>query len=346
MTRLSGILTAAGLAAAFGWGGVTALLVAALLAVMEVSLSFDNAVVNAAVLRRMDPVWQQRFLTWGVLIAVFGVRLVFPVVVVAVATGLSAFDVARMALADPAAYGRHLAAAHLGIASFGGIFLLLVFLHFVFDEKKDVYWLGWVERRLARAGRLHAAEVSVALWVLLILQLALPADDRLTSTTAGVLGAVCFSTVKGIADAAGRAGGDSVVRSGATGFVYLEVLDASFSLDGVIGAFAITTDIVVILIGLGIGALFVRTFTIRLVRRGTLEGFVYLEHGAHWGIGVLGIVMLVSTRIQVPELVGGLVGATFTGLALVSSVRQRRTRAVLMTSAPPGPPETNSADTV
>lgn len=318
---------AAGLAVAFAWGGANAFLVAAFLAIMEVSLSFDNAVVNAAVLRRMAPAWQRRFLTWGVLVAVFGMRLVFPVAVVAVATGLDAFEVARMAVIDPAEYGRRLATAHLGIASFGGIFLLLVFLHFVFDKEKDVHWLGWVERRLVRAGRLNAAEMSVALGVLLLLQLVLPGGDRLTLMIAGVLGAVCFITVKGLADAAGLADADSVVRSGATGFVYLEVLDASFSLDGVIGAFAITTDVVVILIGLAIGALFVRTFTIRLVRTGTLEGFIYLEHGAHWGIGALGILMLVSTRVHVPELVSGLVGATFTGLSLLSSVRHRRRHA-------------------
>src|SRR5688572_28048332 len=131
MSVLTWIIAAAGLVAAFLWGGPTALLIAALLTIMEVSLSFDNAVVNATVLRRMDPVWQQRFLTWGILIAVFGMRLVFPVVIVAIAAGLGMVEVATMAVNDPAEYGRHLAAAHTGIAAFGGMFLLMVFLHFV-----------------------------------------------------------------------------------------------------------------------------------------------------------------------------------------------------------------------
>lgn len=325
MSALTWIIAVAGLVAAFLWGGPTALLIAALLTIMEISLSFDNAVVNAAVLRRMDPVWQQRFLTWGILIAVFGMRLVFPVVIVAVAAGLGMIEVATMAVHNPAEYGRHLAAAHTGIAAFGGMFLLMVFLHFVCDEGKDVHWVWWVERRLVRAGRLEAVEVAAALVVLLVAQALVPDADRLTAMIAGVAGVATFVAVKGLAGLAGEADAAGIAaRSGAAGFLYLEVLDASFSLDGVIGAFAMTTDIVVIMIGLAIGALFVRTLTVHLVRKGTLEEFVFLEHGAHWGIGALGIIMLVSMRVHVPEVVTGLVGVSLIGLSLVSSLRHRR----------------------
>lgn len=325
MAALPWFLTAAGLVGAFFWGGWTALVVAALLTVMEVSLSFDNAVVNAAVLRRMSPVWQRRFLTWGILIAVFGMRLIFPVVIVAVAAGLGLVEVAVMAVTDPEGYGRHLAEAHVGIAAFGGMFLLMVFLHFVCNEAKDVHWLGWIERRLARAGRLEAVEVAVALAALLGTQALLPAADRLTAMVAGVAGVAIFVAVKGLAGLAGEAESAGIAaRSGAAGFLYLEVLDASFSLDGVIGAFAMTTDVVVIMIGLAIGAMFVRTLTVRLVRKGTLEAFVYLEHGAHWGIGALGVIMLISMRVHVPEIVTGLVGVSLIGWALLSSVRHRR----------------------
>lgn len=319
------IVAALGLAGAFAWGGLPALVIAALLTVMEVSLSFDNAVVNAAVLRRMDPAWQRRFLTWGILIAVFGMRLVFPVVIVAAAAGLEVTEVARLAVTDPAAYAAHLKASHVGIAAFGGMFLLMVFLHFVFDEAKDVHWLGWVERRLAAIGRLEAVGVALALGVLLAAHRAAPEAERLTAMVAGVSGVACFVAVRGLAGLAGEADAARIAaRSGAAGFLYLEVLDASFSLDGVVGAFAVTTDVVVILIGLAVGALFVRTLTVHLVRRGTLDEYVYLEHGAHWGIGALGAIMLLSMRVEVPEVITGLVGVSLIGLSLLSSVRHRR----------------------
>ena len=293
---------------------------------MEVSLSIDNAVVNAAVLRRMDPKWQRRFLTWGILIAVFGMRLVFPVLIVAIAAGLGVPEVAAMAVQEPARYAAHLKDAHIAIAAFGGLFLLLVFLGFVCDEMKDVHWLGWVERKLASLGRLEAVAVAIALVVLLLVQLALPEHERLTAMIAGVSGVAAFIAVKGFAGLCGDpdAAVGVATRSGAAGFLYLEVLDASFSLDGVIGAFAITTDIVVIMIGLAIGAMFVRTMTVYLVRKGTLEEYRYLEHGAHWGIGALAVIMLISMRVEVPELVTGLIGVSLIGLSLLSSVRYRR----------------------
>ena len=325
MKSLPWIVAALGLAAAFAWGGPAALGIAALLSVMEVSLSFDNAVVNAAVLRRMDPRWQRRFLTWGILIAVFGMRLVFPVLVVAVAAGLGAGEVAVMAVREPAQYAMHLKAAHVGIAAFGGMFLLLVFLSFVCNEMKDVHWLGWVERKLSRVGRLEAAEIAAALVVLLLVRLALPEAEQLTAMVAGVAGVATFVAVKGFAGLCGDPDAVGVVtRSGAAGFVYLEVLDASFSMDGVIGAFAVTTDIVIIMIGLAIGAMFVRSLTIYLVRTGTLEEYRYLEHGAHWAIGALAVIMLVSIHVDVPELVTGLIGVSLIGLSLFSSVRYRR----------------------
>ncbi len=326
MTLLTWIAAAGGLAAAFAWGGLTALVVAALLCVMEVSLSFDNAVVNAAVLRRMDPKWQRRFLTWGILIAVFGMRLVFPVVIVAIAAGLGVADVATMALRDPDRYSAHLKEAHVAIACFGGLFLLLVFLDFVFDEAKEIHWLAGIERRLAVVGRLDSVAVGVSLSALLLVQLALPAADRLTAMVAGVAGVTVYVAVKGLAGLCAEpdAAAGMAARSGAAGFLYLEVLDASFSLDGVIGAFAITTDVAIIMIGLAIGALFVRTLTVHLVQKGTLEEYRYLEHGAHWGIGALAVIMLIGLRVEVPEVITGLIGVSLIGLAFLSSVRHRR----------------------
>mgnify|MGYP000855254803 CR=1 FL=1 len=322
------LATIAALACSFTWGGLQALLIAVLLAVMEVSLSFDNAVVNAAVLRRMSPRWQRAFLTWGILVAVFGMRLLFPILIVAVATDLGMLDVARLALNAPDEYSVHLSAAHTGIAAFGGLFLLMVFLHFVCDEAKDTHWIGWAERRLVALGRMEAVEVALALAVVLAAQALVPESERFTVLLAGVSGVATYVGVKGLAGLCGDGRGSATVLAGKAGvgaFLYLEVLDASFSLDGVIGAFAMSGDVVVIMTGLAIGALFVRTLTVQLVRRGTLEEFIYLEHGAHWGIGALAAIMLASLWFHVPEIVTGLIGVGLILSSLASSVRHRRT---------------------
>lgn len=309
------------------WGGFEAAVIATLLVVMEISLSFDNAVVNAAVLRRMSPRWQRVFLTWGILIAVFGMRLVFPVLIVALATGLGMFDVAVMAVKAPDEYSHHLESAHTVISMFGGMFLLMVFLQFVCDQAKDTHWIGPIERKLIVLGRLEAVEVALALSLLLVLNILLPDADKLPALVSGVLGVVTFLVAKGFAGLSGE--GDAAAvgvagRAGFSAFIYLEILDASFSLDGVIGAFAMSRDVVTIAVGLGVGALYVRTLTVFLVRKGSLEEFAFLEHGAHWGIGALAMIMLASNWVEVPEVVTGLIGVSVIGLAVLSSVRKNR----------------------
>jgi len=101
-------------------GGVETGLIVALLAILEISISFDNAIVNAHVLKRMAPRWQQIFLTWGILIAVFGMRLVFPIVIVAAAVGMPVQDVVDQALNQPDLYAHNLEEANTTIAAFGG----------------------------------------------------------------------------------------------------------------------------------------------------------------------------------------------------------------------------------
>lgn len=322
---------------AFWWGMSTdmgpwtAVWVTLVLSVMEVTLSFDNAVVNAAVLKEMDEWWRKLFLTLGILIAVFGMRLVFPVVIVAVATGDGLVEVSRLAIENPDAYSQHLHDHHVSIASFGGMFLLLVCLRFLFDHERELHWLGRFEAGLAKLGRLHAFELAVALSVLLIMQFTLdiPPEKQLTSLVSGVLGIVLFVLVDSV-DAffelvsEVRGGGGMAKRAGLAGFLYLEVLDASFSFDGVIGAFAITRDVVIIMLGLGVGAMFVRSLTVYLVHRGTLDEYVFLEHGAHYAIGALAVIMLLSVSMHVPEAITGLIGLAFILVSVWSSVQYRK----------------------
>ncbi len=316
-----------GLALAYVWAGLPGMGIAALLSLMEITLSFDNAVVNAAILKDMGEKWQKRFLTWGILFAVFGMRLVFPLAIVAIATSLSLFEVANLALEDPKAYSQHVMDSHVSISSFGGMFLLMVFLHYFFNEHKQVHWIGAVEKSLAKLGKVESVEVIVALGVLLGLQWLLEDGDRLEALTSGIVGVVLYVVVNSMtALMSGNSGhGQGVVAyTGFMGFMYLQILDASFSLDGVIGALAMSKDIVVIMLGLGIGAFFVRSMTVYMVRKGTLDEFVYLEHGAHYGIGALATIMLMSMMVHVSEVVTGLIGAGFIGFALISSIRHNR----------------------
>ena len=115
-----------------------------------------------------------------------------------------------------------------------------------------------------------------------------------------------------------------MIRSGLGGFLYLNVLDASFSFDAVIGAFALSNNMVVIALGLSIGAMFVRSLTLLLVQKGTLAQYRYLEHGAFWAIIALGAIMLLSARFEIPETITGLIGATLIGISLWWSMRHNR----------------------
>lgn len=332
--RGSFLVTIVGFALACWWGAHgtmglwTALWLTFVLAVLEVSLSFDNAVVNAGVLKHMDAYWRRMFLTVGILIAVFGMRLVFPVVVVWIASDLGMVDVLRMALNNPNEYSRVLVDSYPSIAAFGGMFLMLVFLNFIFDAERGLHWLGGFEKRLASLGKLENIAVLVALAVLFALHWLLPEALQARVLIAGLAGVMLYIGVDALASYIGGDEGDAVAttakRAGFGGFLYLEVLDASFSFDGVIGAFAITRDIIIIMIGLAIGAMFVRSMTVYLVNKGTLDEFVFLEHGAHYAIGALAIIMLVGIQYHVPEVFTGLIGAVLIGASVVSSIVYRR----------------------
>jgi uncharacterized protein len=339
-----------GLVLGYVYGGTTGLTITAILAVLEVSLSFDNAVVNATVLVRLSAFWQKIFLTVGVAIAVFGMRLLFPLIIVGITAHISPSEAIRLALEKgdpntPGTYGYLLNEAHPAIAAFGGMFLLMIFLEFVLEERETT-WLTWLERPLAKIGKLDQLGVALSLVVLVVVAYTLaPADKVSTVLVSGVLGLATFLVVNGLGELFDtdeeaedeiaeiereqRAGIARVV--GATGkaafflFLYLEVLDASFSFDGVIGAFAITSDPIIIAIGLGIGAMFIRSLTVFLVRKGTLAEYIYLEHGALWAIGALAVLLLITIEYHVPEVVTGLIGVAFIGAALFSSiVRNRR----------------------
>jgi len=325
-----------GLGAWVGWeytgtivGTLGILWIVFVLGILEVSLSFDNAVVNATVLKDMDEKWRRRFLTWGIAIAVFGMRIIFPVAIVAIAARLGPWEAVRLAATQPDLYEKYIHEAHVGIAGFGGAFLAMVGLKFFFDSDKNVHWIAVVEKHLSKLSSVPAVEIAVLLGAMWAISSTLAVEDANTFLIAGIAGLLTFIGVEAIGEV--LEGEEDVltgqvVRSGAASFLYLEVLDASFSFDGVIGAFALSNNIFIIALGLGIGAMFVRSMTIMLVDKGTLSEYRYLEHGAFWAIIALAIIMLLSANenVHIPETITGLIGAALIGASFWWSVRHNR----------------------
>ena len=320
-------------------GGWATVVTVTFLTLLETSLSFDNAIVSAGIITHWNAKWRHRYLTWGMFVAVFGMRLVFPVLIVAVAGGVGPLAVVDLAFNDPQEYGRLLGAAHHQIAAFGGAFLLMVFLHFFVASHKTEHWLVALERPLTRLGKLEAVEAALTLAVLILASYMIDADARRAEfITAGVWGVVIFILSKGLTALIGgdvEGGHARIVRQGVAGFLYLELLDASFSFDGVVGAFALTQNLIIITLGLGAGAMFVRSFVLLLVERGTLETYRYLEHGAFWAVGVLAVIMFAGVEFHVPEAITGMLGATLIVLALVSSIRANRKEAQVSAKGEP-----------
>lgn len=307
---------------------LNAVLICLILGLMETSLSFDNAVVNATVLRNMDRHWQKMFLTLGMLIAVFGMRLLFPLGIVAISAHVNPLAALHLALSEPARYAQVLAGSHTAIMGFGGAFLLLVGLSFFLDQDRDVHWIGVIEKPFAKLGAIPGVQIGLTLGaVLLTAHFLLPPNAQLGFTNAALYGVIAWLAVEGIGALLGAETGNAgaaAARSGLASFIYLEVLDASFSFDGVIGAFALSNDLFIITLGLGIGAMFVRSLTILLVEKGVLGNYRYLEHGAFWAILTLALIMFLSVKVDVPELVTGCLGGGLILLAFFTSVLWNR----------------------
>ena len=309
--------------------GLQAALLTLALIVIEMTFSFDNAIINARILNTMSPFWQKMFMTVGILIAVFGMRIVFPIAVVMLGAGLGWNEVVDLALNRPDEYAEKIHAAHPSIASFGGMFLTMLTLDFFLDRRRDVLWLKKFERALQKIG--HSWMPTVISVVITGIVALLPFNAHPAETLrAGLFGIGLYLAIKGLTELFSRrqnaktAAGKALVKTGLAGFtafLYLEVLDASFSLDGVIGAFAITNNVILIAIGLGVGALWVRSFTLYMVHHKTLHTYHYLEHGAHYTIGVLAIFLITSLFFGIPEAIAGIVGVAIIAASIVASKR-------------------------
>jgi hypothetical protein len=305
--------------------GLEGFTIALILIAVEVAFSFDNAIINAKVLARMSPFWQQMFLTVGALIAIFGMRVIFPILIVAITADLSWGAVIDLALNHPKEYAHHLDDAHASISAFGGAFLLVLALDFFVDSEHQVLWFTKLERNLQKLAT-HWAPPLIALGVITAVSLAPWNHHGKETFVAGILGVAVYSLLHGLTEVMSRYQAKKTKGlvhltgfAAFASFLYLEVLDASFSFDGVIGAFAVTNEVILIAAGLGIGALWVRSLTIYMVRRGTLGNYKYIEHGAHYTIAILAALMFTSIMYKVPEVIVGLAGIGIIASSIIAS---------------------------
>ena len=326
---LSGLITLALGIWMLTHGGLVALWLFAILVVLEVTFSFDNAVINSRVLVRMSPFWQKLFLTVGIFIAVFVVRFLVPIIIVMLTSGLGFMEVVNLALNDAENYGKTLHDAAPTIDAFGGTFLIMIGISYFMDRKKDIHWLRTIEKYLARAGNYETLKVFVMLAAAMALYFTVDDAHKTTVLIASILGTLLhlglelFGTF--FEKRQGASTGKLVGMAAFGAFMYLEVLDASFSLDGVIGAFAITNEIALIIAGLGAGAIWVRSLTVYLMKSGTLSKYRYLEHGAHWAILALGVIMFVKLyQVNPPEWLTGSLGLIVISIAVVSSIIEQK----------------------
>lgn len=308
-----------------GWSAVG---IALILMVIEIAFSFDNAIINAKTLVKLSPFWQKMFLTVGIVIAIFGMRLVFPVLLVAATASLSWHEVIRIALHDSTAYANYIQLAHPAIAAFGGSFLLMLTLHYFFDRDRGQHWFSF-ERHFQRFGYPWMAPLLAVLLVGIVT--ILPMNHHAGQTLrAGLLGILVYAAMHVLLRLIGKVAGTEGRAKHLTGwaaltsFLYLELLDASFSFDGVVGAFAITKDIILIVAGLGIGAFWVRSLTVFMVHRRVLDSYVHLEDGAHYAVGFLALAMLYSILHEVPDAVTGMGTLLIIGYSVLESQRKLR----------------------
>lgn len=309
--------------------GLEAFFLVITLSILEITLSADNAVVNSRVLVKMSPMWQRLFMTVGIFIAVFLIRFILPILLVAVAANIGSGDALNLAVNHPDEYGEKLHEIAPIINGFGGIFLFLVATFFFVDVSREHFWIRNIEERLSKVASVKFIKYIVTTLLILTIGALLPDEMKFETVMAMLLAVFIFVFLHGATALMNRFEKKNQLKEqvgwAALGsFMYLEVLDASFSLDGVIGAFALTNNIIIIMVGLGIGALWVRTLTIHMVQSKTLTHYKYLESGAHWAIAFLSVIMILKLfHIELFESVVASVGLICIGLSVYSSNRKK-----------------------
>ncbi len=287
------------------------------LALFEMITSVDNAVINAEVLSTVSAKLRRWFLNWGILFAVFVMRGLLPLAIVMISNpGLGITDALAFSFTENEAFE---ASANVLLIA-GGVFLILVFLHWLFIEPK-VYGL-YAERFFHSLNVWFYAVVSVFLMILV--WFAIQANDLMAF--GAVTGSTIFFIVHGFRLNAEKMEQQLIHGKGISGWskiLYLEAIDASFSIDGVIGAFAFTMSVPLIILGNGLGAIAVRQLTVANIER--IKKYVYLKHGAMYSIFMLGIIMTAeSFGADVPSWLTPLAMFSTLGFFLWKSVKEKK----------------------
>lgn len=304
-------------------------IVVAGLILFEVVSSIDNAIVNAEVLTTMQPKARKWFLTWGIFFAVFVVRGLLPWLIVLIVTpGIGPLEALTATLSsDPVVLHAIEQSAPILLIG-GGTFLLFLFLHWLFAEKKSYGLPG--ERFLHSHGIWFYAIVSVVLCVLVWTALR---HEALLAMGA-VIGSSAFFIVHGFRQNAEEMESKLAARgslSDISKLFYLELLDITFSIDGVLGAFAFTLAVPLILIGNGIGALVVRSLTIS--GASSIKNYIYLKNGAMYSIFFLSMIMILdSFGIKIPHWLSPLVMFGVVGYFFAKSKTVLRKQAAVLST--------------
>jgi len=289
------------------------------LVLFETITSIDNAIINAEVLSTMSEQAKRWFLTWGLLIAVFAIRGLLPWLMVWLSTqSLGPVEAFTATFSSNPLVLEAIEESAPILLTGGGTFLLFLFLHWLFLEGKNYGLIG--ERYIATKGVWFFAIVSILLAGLVWFAL----DEKPLMAFGAVVGSTAFFIVHGFRQNAELAETKMLHSSGMSDtskIFYLEVIDATFSIDGVIGAFAFTMSVPLILIGNGIGAFVVRELTIRNVDN--IKKYLYLKNGAMYSILFLGIIMIMdSFGVNIPFWVSPVLTFGIVGFFLMKSIRE------------------------
>jgi uncharacterized protein len=288
------------------------------LIVFEVVNSVDNAIVNASVLKTMSMLWRKRFLLIGIITSVFLVRFILPLIIVWVSVPtIGAQDLFLAFLGQSEVAKNAIELQKPIILMFGGMFLVYLYLHWLFLENKETLF---VERFLKQK---HGVWFFAFAAIILVLVMYLSRANPMMML-AGAIGSATFFILYGLKQTAEESERNLVAgtsgMSDLSKFVYLEVLDMTFSFDGVIGAFAFTINLVLILIGIGVGAIVVRELTIKGID--TIAKYKYLKNGALTSIGFLGLFMMVEAfNIELPSVLPIIITFALIGVAFYMSRR-------------------------
>jgi hypothetical protein len=288
----------------------------------EIVNSMDNAIVNAHVLKTMSALWRRRFLIMGVLTSVFLVRFMLPLAIVwfsvpGIDLGelFSSFTLGNEVASQAVEANKHL------ILVFGGVFLLFLYFHWLFLEKKPDKPL-FLERFLRKE---HGVWFFGFAAIILVAIMYFARADPMMMLAAAV-GSAAFFILYGFKQTAEEQERKLEKKPGVgdlSKFMYLEVLDTTFSFDGVIGAFAFTTNLLLIVIGIGVGALVVREMTIRGIDH--VAKYKWLKNGAMTSIGFLGLFMVLeSFGLDLPVYIPTAVTFSMIGIAFWKSRAENR----------------------